>query len=87
MIFSVFAEILSNREWDSFSRILGTLLKNNMNISSSAKDLYLHRNTLINWLNRYRQLFGVDPVNDSAGFNFTQQLRYFYTHSLMPGSF
>ncbi|MCI8763083.1 MAG: hypothetical protein HFG58_00605 [Lachnospiraceae bacterium] len=87
MIFSVFAEILSNREWDSFSRILGTLLKNNMNISSSAKDLYLHRNTLINWLNRYRQLFGVDPVNDSAGFNFTQQLHYFYTHSLMPGSF
>lgn len=86
MIFNIFAEILSGREWDSFPRILGTLLKNNMNISSSAKDLYLHRNTLINWLNRYKQLFGIDPVNDSAGFNFTQQLHYFYTHSLMAGA-
>ncbi|WP_367931863.1 sugar diacid recognition domain-containing protein [Enterocloster citroniae] len=82
MIFNVFSEVLLNREWDSFSRNMGSLLHNNMNISQSAKDLYLHRNTLINWINRYKQLFGVDPVNDNVGREFTQQLYHFYTHSL-----
>jgi len=84
MIFNVFSQVLATREWDSFSHHMGTLLKNNMNISTSAKDLYLHRNTLINWINRYKQLFGVDPVNDSVGLNFTQQLYYFYIRSLTP---
>ena len=82
MIFNVFSEVLHNKEWDSFSHNMGVLLRNNMNISSSAKELYLQRNTLINWINRYKQLFKVDPVNDSAGRDFTQQLYYFYTHSL-----
>ena len=84
MIFNVFSEVLLNKEWDSFSRNMGTLLRNNMNISPSAKELYLHRNTLINWINRYKQLFRIDPVNDNTGREFTQQLYYFYTHSLTP---
>lgn len=82
MIFNVFHEILLSREWDSFGKNMGILLENNMNISSSAKELYLHRNTLINWLNRYKQIFGVDPINDKNGRDFTQQLYYFYTHAL-----
>lgn len=82
MIFNVFSQVLVGKEWNSFSHNMGTLLRNNMNISSSAKELYLHRNTLINWINRYKELFGVDPINDNSGREFTQQLYHFYTHSL-----
>lgn len=82
MIFNIFADVLTGKEWASFSRNMGSLLRNNMNISSSAKELYLHRNTLINWINRYKQLFGMDPVNDSTGRAFTQQLYYFYIRAL-----
>ena len=84
MIFNVFAQVLSGREWSAFSKNMEVLLQNNMNISLSAKDLYLHRNTLIHWMNRYKQLFGVDPVNDHTGREFTGQLFYYYTHALIP---
>ena len=87
IIFNVFSEALHNKEWHSFVHNMGTLLKNNMNVSTSAKELYLHRNTLINWINRYKDLFGIDPINDSAGREFTQQLFYFYTQTLSSDSY
>lgn len=71
----------------TLSCIIWALFENNMNVSTSAKELYLHRNTLINWINRYKDLFGIDPINDSAGREFTQQLFYFYTHTLSSDSY
>jgi DNA-binding PucR family transcriptional regulator len=34
---------------------------NNMNVLKSSKDLYVHRNTLINKLDRFKEKTGYDP--------------------------
>lgn len=41
--------------------ILITFFKNNLNILKTAKILYLHRNTLINKLDRFYNITGYDP--------------------------
>ncbi len=43
--------------------ILNTFFMNNMNVVASSKVLYLHRNTLINKLERFKEKTGYDPKN------------------------
>ena len=57
------------------------LYQRNMNVSASAKALFQHRNTLIAWINRMKELFCIDPVNDEIGREFFQQLLYYYKNT------
>lgn len=43
--------------------LLNTFFMNNMNVVASSKALYIHRNTLINKLDRFKDHTGYDPKN------------------------
>lgn len=48
------------RKYDMKNTIV-SLLNNNMNITSTAKNLYIHRNTLLFRLNKFKEITGLDP--------------------------
>lgn len=58
--------ILYDREHGSdLCRVLRTLLNNNMSCTDAARALYTHRNTVLNRLNRIREVFQMD-LDDPA---------------------
>ena len=81
MIFNVFKDVLKGGERQRFLDNMGMLYQRNMNVSASAKALFQHRNTLIAWINRMKELFCLDPVNDEIGREFFQQLLYYYKNT------
>ncbi|MCC5468483.1 CdaR family transcriptional regulator [Pelosinus baikalensis] len=48
------------RKYDMKNTIV-SLLNNNMNITSTAKNLYIHRNTLLFRLKKFKEITGLDP--------------------------
>ncbi|OAM92999.1 carbohydrate diacid regulator [Pelosinus fermentans] len=48
------------RKYDMKNTIV-SLLNNNMNITSTAKSLYIHRNTLLFRLKKFKEITGLDP--------------------------
>ena len=45
---------------DEIDEIVEVLLKNNMNITESAKSMYLHRNTLLYKIEKIKKITGYD---------------------------
>lgn len=58
------AKLTSNlvRKYDMKNTIVN-LLNNNMNISTTAKNLYIHRNTLLFRLKKFKDTTGLDPCS------------------------
>ena len=48
---------------DADKEIILTLADNNMNISSTAKSLFMHRNTVVYHLGKVKKVTGLDPMN------------------------
>ncbi len=48
------------RKYDMKNTIV-SLLNNNMNLTSTAKNLYIHRNTLLFRLKKFKEITGLDP--------------------------
>ena len=46
----------------SFREIVGALIASNYNFTTAAKQLYLHKNTLVYRYNNIKSLFGADPM-------------------------
>lgn len=78
-IFSVHYEVTARKEWSNFLPYMRTLLENNMNVSASSAKLYLHRNTLLSWVNKLKIAFDLDPMNKETDRSLLQQLIYFCT--------
>ena len=55
-----FVKIFEDRELMS---TLSSLFKNNLNVSQTARALFMHRNTLIYRLNKVRSATGLDPCS------------------------
>ena len=54
--------ILKNFIYDyDFQNAIKKFIENNMNVLKTSKILYMHRNTLINKLDRFNQITGYDP--------------------------
>lgn len=62
-----FVKIFEDRELMSTLR---SLFENNLNVSQTARSLFMHRNTLIYRLNKVRSATGLDPCsfNDAVKF-------------------
>lgn len=45
------------------SETIKALTKNNMNIAETAKELYVHRNTVLFRINKIKELFDIDPLH------------------------
>ncbi|QXM05383.1 CdaR family transcriptional regulator [Crassaminicella indica] len=51
---------------DELINTIKGLIKNNMNLKKTAKDLYVHRNTIIFRVNKIKELLGVDPMHNDT---------------------
>lgn len=76
--FSVYLRIFDAAERMILSETVHTLNKNNYNVVSSAKELFIHRNTLVFRLNKYKRILGIDPIMNSSDRDFLNELGYFF---------
>lgn len=63
----LFSELLDGNQRSSLLETAAALNEANLNIKEAASRLGLHRNTVTARLERIRETFGVDPVNDAHG--------------------
>lgn len=49
----------------NFIRIVSALQNNNYNLISSSRQLFVHKNTLINWLNKLRDEWSMNPIQNA----------------------
>ncbi|MBE5956122.1 MAG: CdaR family transcriptional regulator [Lachnospiraceae bacterium] len=75
-IFRCLAEnILSEKFLAGYTELMQALKKNNYNMVTASKDLYIHKNTLAFRLDKIRQEFNMNPLNDTKSREF---MEYFY---------
>ncbi|QIB26585.1 PucR family transcriptional regulator [Caloranaerobacter azorensis] len=48
-----------------------------MNLKNAAKDLYVHRNTIVFRLNKIKELLNIDPIHNDTD-RILLRLLYFY---------
>ncbi len=63
-IFAVFEDIIDEKTKHMIVTTLIILFKNNMNITRTAKELGIHRNTIMARLERIKEVFGLDPLHN-----------------------
>ena len=76
-IFDVYNEYLSDEMRNSIIETIGNLEKNNYNLNTTSKELFIHKNTLIFRFNKIKSLFDINPVQEPADRNFISYLTYF----------
>ncbi|MCI8326832.1 MAG: CdaR family transcriptional regulator [Lachnospiraceae bacterium] len=74
-VFHCFKNELSEKDILSYLEIIGTLKKNNYNMTTSSDELYIHKNTLAFRLNKIRNKMNLNPFLDIASKEF---MEYFY---------
>lgn len=53
------------------------LISNNFNLVKASKDLFVHKNTLVYRLEKYKKKFRIDPVNNGRDRDFVRYLNYY----------
>lgn len=66
-IFDFYSDRGKGIDIDEFTSIANQLLINDYNITQTADDLFLHKNTLIYKLKKYEQIFNIDIRGDFKG--------------------
>lgn len=77
-IFSVYQSALNEEKQSMFIEIYDALLRNNYNVVNSAKELYIHRNTLLFRINKLNALLNIDPISNYQHRELVAQLVYYY---------
>lgn len=77
-IFSIYKKQFNEQERKSIADMVGILSKNNYNIVNSAKDLYIHRNTLLFRLNKIKEELNIDPISNAADREFLNEIAYYF---------
>lgn len=73
-IYHVFAKLLDSRTQREYIEVIEKLQENNYNLSESSKKLYIHKNTLIFRLNKIRECFDMNPLQQQRDRVFLQHL-------------
>lgn len=76
-IFNAYDHLFLGEDRDQLVEIAEALHKNNYNIAYSAKELYIHRNTMIFRLNKIKEALNIDPVADARDREFFTELAYY----------
>lgn len=76
--FSTYLKFFDAAERKILAETVHTLNKNNYNVVNSAKELFIHRNTLVFRLNKYKRILGIDPILNSSDRDFLNELGYFF---------
>lgn len=77
-IFHCISENLLDEKFISnYMELIGSLKKNNYNMVTSSKELYVHKNTLAFRLDKIKQDFNLNPIQDTKARDFIEYLYYY----------
>lgn len=68
-------DLLDQKYLDQYMELLGVLKKNNYNLVTSSKELYIHKNTLTFRFDKIKDALNMNPIQDSKAREF---MEYFY---------
>lgn len=77
-IYSMYNNVFTEQEKMFIARSVEVLNKNNYNVVNSAKELFMHRNTLLFRLNKIKDTLNIDPISNSAHREFLNELAYYF---------
>lgn len=79
-IFGIYNDLFTDEEKKLVSETVEILNNNNYNVVSSAKDLSIHRNTLVFRLNKIKNTFNIDPITNADNRIFLNEIAYYFRH-------
>lgn len=79
-IFSVIEGSIDVKIEKNIIEIIKDLERNNYNLFESSKELFIHRNTLIFRLNKIKDYFGINPVQNKSERAFLKYFAYYLNH-------
>ena len=79
-VFNVISRYFDFKLVEDIGHIIGTLDKNNYNLVSSSKELFMHKNTLTSALERIKEYTDMQPMRSSAHRKFLRALSYYFEH-------
>ena len=69
---------ISEKQMDRMTQLREALTRNNFNLMQTSKDLYVHKNTLSNWISDIDDIFGLDLVHEIRDRIFWKYLSSYY---------
>ncbi|AKL94611.1 carbohydrate diacid regulator [Clostridium aceticum] len=78
-IFNVYDILFNEEDKKLITQAVEVLSRNNYNVVNSAKELYIHRNTLLFRLNKIKDVLNIDPIGNAADREFLNELAYYFS--------
>ncbi len=76
-IFSVYKEFFSQSDQIMIYETVDALNNNNYNLVNSAKELFIHRNTMVFRINKIREILKIDPLVNGRDKEFLNELAFY----------
>lgn len=73
-IFEIFKERMDEREIENYVTVMMALSASNYNLAEGSKRIQVHKNTLVYRLDKLRELFGMNPIQEQKDRNFMNNL-------------
>ena len=77
-IFETICAEMSDSQKDSAVDLVDALSRNNYNLNDSSRELFIHKNTLIFRFNKIKDLFNVNPIQNTADREFLNWLTQYF---------
>lgn len=77
-IYNTYDELFTEEEKKQFVEIVDALRNNNYNVVYSAKELFIHRNTMVFRLNKLKEALNIDPIANAEDREFFNELGYYF---------
>lgn len=77
-IFNTYDQLFTEEEKKQLVEIVEALRNNNYNVVYSAKELFIHRNTMIFRLNKLKESLNLDPISNADDREFLNELGYYF---------
>lgn len=78
-VFNAYDDMFSEEDKKLIVETVQALYKNNYNVVYSAKELYIHRNTLLFRLNKLKEALSIDPIANAEDREFFNELAYYFS--------
>lgn len=77
-IFNIYNKVFTEDEQQMIAETVQVLSNNNYNVVNSAKELFMHRNTLVFRLNKIKNTLNIDPIANASDREFLNELAYYF---------
>lgn len=77
-IYSIYNTLFNEQEKKFIAKSVEVLNKNNYNVVSSSKELFMHRNTLLFRINKIKETLNIDPIANASHREFLNELAYYF---------